>query len=464
MKLDECVIITIPLLLVVSFGCDGGIGSNEQPSSTSLTTLEPTPELTYELTLAPDLTVEPHFAQDLILEPHFQCGPSEPSRGFPQGFLSWTPDASDIVFSESNSVFKVDTDGTQLQKVVDANPDPPSYTGQVFFVYWFHANLSPVSSQLVYTSCQYSTEYEEEDIGQPDTEALMAAGLLDWYERGKIQYEIALSGLDGKFQRRLTFNLKLDHYPSWSPAGDRIAFVSGLENSNNIFIVSSFKMRSDRLGLYTMSPDGSDVRQLASQLRSVALAPPMWSPDGQQLAVVANEGDPLLQDIQTLYVIWSIGSKLIRIGETTAVPATWAPDGEQLAYVGPEGQDIWAARPDGTNVQRIWNSRLGDLPISVHQISWCPDGSEILFVSDSVYVLSLESGGVRQLLKDSAVGTSTKAAWSPDGSEIAVHLPGDRLLTMARDGTDLRILLQIEPNKGMPHMGVALEASSGESQ
>ena len=48
-----------------------------------------------------------------------------------------------------------------------------------------------------------------------------------------------------------------------------------------------------------------------------------------------------------------------------------------------------------------------------------------------------------------AVGT--RAAWSPDGSRIAIYQPGYRepdytLYTMSRDGTDLRVLVEKDAN------------------
>ena len=40
----------------------------------------------------------------------------------------------------------------------------------------------------------------------------------------------------------------------------------------------------------------------------------------------------------------------------------------------------------------------------------------------------------------------TQAAWSPDGSRIAIYEPGYTLYTMSRDGTDMRVLAEKDAN------------------
>ena len=76
----------------------------------------------------------------------------------------------------------------------------------------------------------------------------------------------------------------------------------------------------------------------------------------------------------------------------------------------------------------------------VYQLSWSPDGSELLLVdSYGVHVVGADGAGLRTLAysqrgthrwsgnfegKGSAMGMA-QAAWSPDGSRIAVYDSGD---------------------------------------
>ena len=97
----------------------------------------------------------------------------------------------------------VDADGTQVHRIVDANP------GDIF-EYGYYADMSPDGTKIVYSTCEFPTE-----------------GEVTYSERENYNYEIAVINLDGTGQRRLTENRTFEHYPVWSPDGSRIAYLSG---------------------------------------------------------------------------------------------------------------------------------------------------------------------------------------------------------------------------------------------
>ena len=104
---------------------------------------------------------------------------------------------------------------------------------------------------------------------------------------------------------------------------------------------------------------------------------------------------------------------------------------------------IYVMRADGTDLRQIADGLIG-------APAWSPDGSEILFVSDGVYVAGPDGSGLRELGPGARTVAPHLAVWSPDGSRIAVL--GDTglddgqlvLLTMNRDGTDQHILVREE--------------------
>ena len=354
-------------------------------------------------------------------------------------FLEWLPDGRHLVMSDrgrrgymQSAISIVDTEGSEIRTIVDANPWDS-------LPYGFHADVSPDGSRVVYTSCEYprcpkDTGCEEVEVDPDDPKAF--------------NYEIATIGIDGTSPERLTRNDHYDHYPVWSPDGTRIAFL-----------VSSKLYLPDRVQLFTMSADGSDVQALTPPPVRVSLYPPVWSPDGLWLAFVAEGG-----------VLWTVRAdgapepnRMKRIGPTAVVPS-WSPDSERLAYA--DGDGIHTVRRDGTGLVQVWEKSKQYQPITM--VSWSPVGSELLFVTDAdmrfdpeqgVFVVGAHGGGLRRLPIPPVSGWPWPAAWavwSPDGSKIAVYgmrqavggLSPSVVLSMASDGTEMRLLARVEGGRG----------------
>jgi len=100
--------------------------------------------------------------------------------------------------------------------------------------------------------------------------------------------------------------------PAWAPHGGQIAFSGTIGDG--------------RVGIFTMTPDGGDLRQLAVPERGRWACCPVWSPDGGWIAYVGNL--PAGGDYGDVYVVSSEGGDPTRVtfdGHTYDWRLAWLP-------------------------------------------------------------------------------------------------------------------------------------------
>ena len=399
------------------------------------------------------ITIEPNGSGYGQCDPHPR---GRPSYTAPDGrFVAWTPEGSHILFDDGSRVMKVDAEGTQVDTVVDANP---GYR----FSFGFHADLSPDGDRIVYSSCEYP-------LGEVEASAHA--------ERDKYHYEIATVAVDGSAPQRLTDSRDVDHYPVWSPDMTHIAFLSGGGPVRN----------ADTLSI--MRADGTQQRNGLLFEYEAAAFPPLWSPDGQRIAFFRYDPAEWRQQWPAripwvLYTVRLNGTGLTGISEHTGA-AAWSPDGFRIAVARVEGEEVVLSTiaPDGSDPRRIikitdretsfaaydesGRFESGGFGYALGPVAWSPDGTHILYVCEAgVCVADLEGNLVGQSPADLIPeGGRPYAAWSPDGSRIAVRSPGlpfdfsypntnphangaAAVFTMAPDGTDVQVLVRGGPPGG----------------
>ncbi len=414
------------------------VGCRQEPTAMpTVNPLTPTPTPTTVASVTPTPTPTPWSRPTIINggEGYSPCGPfHDPYDGeFHEHFLHWASDDSQLVFDQEETIWRVDIEGAMLGKVVDPNPGTGPF-GPYKFRYGFYGDVSPDGSQIVYASCQYEDEDPSKWAGTGP--------------RAHLGYEIAMINIDGTGQHRLTRNSHFDNYPAWSPDGTRIAFVVSRSMGGSYY--------RDLARLYLMSVDRSDPPRIvaigAVGLKRIALYPPVWSPDGEFLTFMVYEGEyyPYRPALHTMRVGWG---NWVRIGETTVLP-TWSPDSERLAFAmsDEEGAAIYTVRPDGTDLRQVWSIGADGTHPPITQVSWSPDGSEILVVSGWLWAIRPDGSGFRVLGSSNPPIRLDRASWSSDGSRIAAYgahgwaIPNMNwyLITMSRDGTDVRVLVRAE--------------------
>ena len=322
----------------------------------------------------------------------------------------WSKDGSRIIFSHPLSgLFVVKADGSRMWSLPPGSPvGTHSSPGN------FSPALSPDGSRVAYAMV----------VKRSDSS------------------DIVTSALDGSDLRKLTSDKALDAYPAWSPDGTQIAFISD-------------RAKGPRFHLYIMDADGSDERSLASSSLISPRQPPAWSPDGSSIAFVAFQSDPTETGYVDRYIVHTVrpdGSGLTELGDAASSPA-WSPDGMRIAFIreGDETRGLYTMDPDGGEQRLLWSFET-DRGSWYNNLSWSPDGSEILYgvshvrYRTPVVVVGVDGSEPRVLAERGSDWGRGGAAWSPDGSRIAFHGISDDsdvvLHSTARDGSDERVLVR----------------------
>ena len=223
--------------------------------------------------------------------------------------------------------------------------------------------------------------------------------------------DVWVASLDGSSRRRLTQNTNpLDEprwTPQWSPDGRWIAYVSsrsGERNNDDLWLVSI---------------EGDEHRQLTSGIWVNTDA--CWSPDGSQIAVIANaETEHWYGDDADLWLISADEGPQVRVSADGG--HTWRLEGAGLAW-SPDGETIYSlhqhrgnrgilATPAGGGVPTLVTNLFG----TVLDFDLSPNGDRLATIHASqtnppeLYVSSIE-GGLPQRFTDNEAAVD--AALSP---------------------------------------------------
>jgi TolB protein len=230
--------------------------------------------------------------------------------------------------------------------------------------------------------------------------------------RGDNFSELFVMNRDGSEAKRLTDSQSRVlqdsdwvFFPSWSPDGAAIAYVS---DASSYFPA-----------LWTMQTDGSGRRQIVGTNQGLdGLEAPAWSPDGSTILFAGYQ-----QGSTQLYRVLLKGTEVSAVTATSggAFDPAWSPDGRLVAYAGREDGKtaVHVIHADGSHDSTVSQSGWVRAP------TWSPDGRQLAFLSAAtghfeVYLVDLDTatqevGGSneRQVTSDLSLDATSGLSWTP---------------------------------------------------
>jgi len=305
----------------------------------------------------------------------------------------WSPDGRYLYFSSnrggSMNLWRVAIDERSgaVSGAPEALTSPSAFAG--------HLSVSADGRHIAYASLGQSASIQKASfdgesgtLGGPAVSVLSGSRFLShpapshdgqWlvcYSIGN-QLDVMISRSDGSGERQLTHDAPNDRNPTWSADGQLIAIYSNRSGNNQV---------------WSIRPDGSDLRQLTFDPRGVASFN-IWSPDGARLLYEdwGGAAEMYIFDPRKPWQAQTLQRLSRRIDpDTTFSPSAWSPDGTQL---------IGNGEPAGIYSYSFGSGRFVRVFDRGRSWSWLQDGRRALITDrQRLFVLDTGSREAREIL------------------------------------------------------------------
>ncbi|MCA1574025.1 MAG: PDZ domain-containing protein, partial [Acidobacteria bacterium] len=201
-----------------------------------------------------------------------------------------------------------------------------------------------------------------------------------------------------------------DKWPSWSPDGSRIAFISDLSGEEELYLVPQ---------------DGLKAPEQITRGGTAMRYQPEWSADGQRIAFGDKDGK--------LHVLTLSDQKLTEIADSPRGQIrdyAWSPRGNFLAF-------SMSVSGNGFSSVYIWNAadgkvnRVTDDMFNAFNPAWDPQGNYIYFLSDREFAPQISQIEFNYATNRDAyiyamsLRKDVKHPFPPESDEVAVTKPDE---------------------------------------
>jgi Tol biopolymer transport system component len=235
-------------------------------------------------------------------------------------FPVWSPDGRQIAFSRDNgstpNLYVMNADGSGQRRVTQEpipvwgaswSPDGRRLT--------FASGVVGIGNVWVYVvnvdgsgQQQLTRDWGQDPVWSPDGQRIAFMSYRNERPSGGQRWQkvMYVMNADGSERRTLTWLSKRDGSYSWSPDGQRLAFVSDRDGNDEVYVINV---------------DGTGLRRLThSPARD---GHPVWSSDGRTIGFVSNRGGN--RDIHVMNADVSGLRNLTRNLDQMAFGIAWMP-------------------------------------------------------------------------------------------------------------------------------------------